>query len=69
MKMKGKKWIERNNALESTDRLTSERERLILSDQDWEVFSEALVNPPEPNVALRKALATHERLIGKVSDA
>ncbi len=54
-----------HNALEAADHLIRERERLVLSKEDWDIFSEALVNPPQPNAALRKALATHERLIGK----
>ena len=65
--MKREKWFERDNALEATDRLTCERERLVLSDQDWEIFFATLVNPPEPNAALRKALAKHGLLIGKAS--
>lgn len=63
--MKRGKRIERDNALEATDRPTCEREQLVLSDQDWEIFSAALVNPPEPNAALQKAFASHDRLIVK----
>ena len=65
--MKRGKRIERDNALEATDRPTCEREQLVLSDQDWEIFSEAIVNPPEPNAALRKAFASHDRLIVKTT--
>ena len=67
MAMKRGKRIERDNALEAADRLTCERERLVLSDQDWEIFSAALVNPPEPNAALCKTFASHGRLIVKAS--
>ena len=67
MAMKRKKWFERDNALEAGDRSTCERERLVLSDQDWEIFSAALVNPPEPNAALRKAFVSHDRLIVKTT--
>ena len=65
--MKREKRIERDNAPEAADRLIRERERLILSDQDWEIFSAALVNPPEPNAALRKAFVSHDRLIVKTT--
>jgi len=65
--MKRKKWVERDNAPEAADRPTCERDRLVLSEQDWEIFSEALVNPPEPNAALCKAFASHGRLAGKAS--
>ena len=61
--MKREKWIERDKALETANRLTCERERLILNGQDWEIFSAALVNPPEPNDALCKAFVNHDRLI------
>ena len=67
MAMKRKKWFERDNALEATDRPTCEREQFVLSDQDWEIFSEALINPPEPNAALCKAFANHDRLIVKTT--
>lgn len=56
-----------NNALEAADDLIRERERIILNDQDWEIFSEALLNPPEPNAALSKAFASHDRLIVKTT--
>ncbi len=56
-----------NNVLQAADDLIRERERLVLSDQDWEIFSAALVNPPEPNAALRKAFASHDRLIVKTT--
>ena len=65
--MKREKWIERDNALKATDPPARERERFVLSDQDWEIFSAALVNPPEPNAALRKAFVNHDRLIVKTT--
>jgi uncharacterized protein (DUF1778 family) len=55
------------SALDSASRLIEERERLVLSERDWDVFLDALINPPEPNKALRKAFATHERLIAKAA--
>ena len=56
-----------NNALQAADHLIRERERLVLDNQDWEIFSAALVNPPEPNAALCKAFANHDRLIVKTT--
>lgn len=53
------------NALEAAARAIREHERIVLSDRDWELFFAALVDPPEPNAALRDAFATHERLIAK----
>ena len=54
-----------NNALEAADRLISKRERLAISQQDWNRFFDALVDPPKPNASLRRAFAAHERLITK----
>jgi len=52
-----------NSALDAASHLIREREQLVLSTRDWEVFFDALANPPKPNAALRKAFATHKRLI------
>jgi len=57
-----------NSALDAASRLISERERLVLEEEDWEVFMEALANPPEPNQALKEAFATYDRLIVKAAD-
>ena len=54
-----------NNALEAADRLISKRERLAISQRDWDRFLGALVNPPKPSASLRRAFAAHERLISK----
>ena len=54
-----------NNALEAADRLISKRERLAISQRDWNRFFDALVDPPKPNTSLRRAFAAHERLITK----
>lgn len=41
-----------NHALEAADHLIRERKRLVVSDRDWNLFFDALVDPPEPNAAL-----------------
>lgn len=52
-------------ALKDAARKTiAEHETLTLSERDREVFFEALVNPPEPNARLVRALADHKRRIG-----
>jgi len=56
-----------SSALDAAGRLIQERERLVLSDKDWDLFSEALVNPPGPNEAMRDAFAAHERLITRTA--
>lgn len=37
---------------------------LALSDRDRAAFFEALVDPPEPNARLVRALADHKRRVG-----
>ena len=56
-----------NSALDAAGRLIEERERLVLSERDWDVFFDALVDPPKPNAALRKAFAAHKRLIARTA--
>ena len=58
-----------NHALEAAGRLLRERERLVVSERDWELFLDALASPPEPNAALRGAFAAHGRLIAKTAGA
>lgn len=52
-----------NSALDAADRLIRERERIVLSDRDWDAFFDAIAKPPQPNAALRKAFAARRRLI------
>ena len=56
-----------NSALDAAGHLIREREQLVLSERDWGVFFEALVKPPRPNAALRKAFAAHKRLIAETA--
>ena len=51
-----------SSALSEAARVITERERLILSDRDWEIFSKALTKPPAPTAAFRAAWALQERL-------
>ena len=52
-----------NSALDAAGRLIRERQQIVLGERDWTVFFDALVDPPEPNAALRKAFAAHKHLI------
>ena len=54
-----------NHALAAADHLIRDRERLVLSEGDWNRFFDALVDPPEPNEALRQAFAAHRQLISR----
>ena len=51
-----------SSALSEAARVITERERLILSARDWEIFAKALAKPAAPTAALRAAWALHERL-------
>ena len=42
--------------------------RLVLEEEDWEVFVEVLANPPKPNQALKDAFAACERMIAGAAE-
>ena len=52
-----------DSALDAARHLLPEREGVVLDDRDRDVLLDALVHPPEPNAALRRAVAAHGRLI------
>lgn len=51
-------------ALEEAERVIQENEVVTLSGADWQVFYDALANPPTPNAALRKASARYRKANG-----
>ncbi len=51
-------------ALEEAERIIRENEVVTLSGADWQVFYNALTNPPAPNAALRKAYARYRKANG-----
>ena len=51
-------------ALEEAERVIRENEVVTLSGADWQVFYDALTNPPTPNAALRKAYARYRKANG-----
>lgn len=54
-----------SHALDAADRVLAEHEVITLSDEDWDVFFDALVNPPEPNENLKRAFRRYrERTAG-----
>jgi len=46
--------------MESADRVIADHEKLQLSQNDWEVFLNALDNPSQPNNVLKKAFQLHQ---------
>ena len=51
-------------ALEEAERVVQKNEGVTLSGADWQVFYDALTNPPAPNAALRKASARYRKAHG-----
>ena len=49
-------------AQEAAKRAIEDTTRILLSVEDQRRIMDALLNPPEPNAALRKAAEAHERL-------
>ena len=54
-----------DNAVKAAERVIEARERITLSAADWDVFFDALVNPPEPNETLKSAVRHYRRQIGE----
>jgi uncharacterized protein (DUF1778 family) len=50
-------------ALDAADEVIHEHETLTLSQADWEVFLDALDNPPRPNTKLKRAFAEHKKRV------
>jgi uncharacterized protein (DUF1778 family) len=50
-------------ALNAADEVIQENETIMLEDADWNVFLEALDNPPKPNAKLRQAFAEHKKRV------
>lgn len=49
------------SAFSAAQKTIEEAERLRLADEDRAVFMDALANPPEPNEALKGALARYQK--------
>lgn len=52
------------NAVAAAERVIESHEKVVLSAQDWDVFYDALVNPPEPNERLREAARRYRERVG-----
>ena len=52
-----------NSALDAATHVIREHERIVLEARDWDVFLDALLDPPDPSAALRDAVQTDARLI------
>lgn len=52
------------NALAAAERVIDSHEKITLSAKDWEIFYDALVNPPEPNKKLKEAARRYRERVG-----
>ena len=50
-------------ALHAADEVIQEHETLALNEADWEVFLDALDNPPRPNTRLKRAFTEHKKRV------
>jgi uncharacterized protein (DUF1778 family) len=50
-------------ALHAADEVIHEHETLTLNKADWEVFLDALENPPKPGKKLTQAIAEHKKRV------
>jgi len=52
------------NALAAAERVIESREKVTLAPADWDVFYQALINPPEPNKKLKAAARRYRERYG-----
>jgi uncharacterized protein (DUF1778 family) len=50
-------------ALHAADEVIYEHETLTLTQADWDLFLDALENPPKPNAKLKRAFAEHKKRV------
>jgi len=53
-----------SNAVAAAERVIEMRERIVLPATDWDAFHDALLDPPAPNAALRRAARRYRERIG-----
>jgi uncharacterized protein (DUF1778 family) len=52
-----------SQSLAAAENIISEHEQLTLSTNDWELFLDALENPPAKNTKLKEAQALHKKMV------
>ena len=50
-------------ALDAADEVIHEHETITLNQADWDIFLDALENPPKPSAKLRHAFAEHKKRV------
>jgi uncharacterized protein (DUF1778 family) len=52
------------NAVAAAERVIDAHEKVTLSARDWDIFYDALINPPEPNDKLKEAARRYRERVG-----
>jgi len=52
-----------SQSLAAAETIISEHEQIALSNNDWELFLDALENPPAKNTKLNEAIALHKKTV------
>jgi uncharacterized protein (DUF1778 family) len=52
------------NAVAAAERVIDSHEKITLSAADWEIFYDALINPPEANEKLKEAARRYRDRVG-----
>lgn len=50
------------SALQEAEKVIHENESVTLSEADWKLFYDALIDPPAPNAALKKAYGAYRSI-------
>jgi uncharacterized protein (DUF1778 family) len=53
------------SAAAAAEQVIEAHERITLADRDWNVFYEALINPPEPNERLKRSVRRYRERAGR----
>jgi uncharacterized protein (DUF1778 family) len=53
------------NAVAAAERVIESHEKITLSAKDWDVFHDALINPPKPNETLKEAARRYRERVGE----
>lgn len=52
-----------SSALASADEALQKHETMVLGREDAEIFFDAILNPPKPNAAFRRAMAEYRKRV------
>ncbi len=52
-----------SQALHAADELIQKHETLTLNEADWEIFLDALENPPKPSAKLKQTFTEHKKRV------